>query len=767
MSRALSRASLPLAALCLLAAAAPAQTLRLVLPAGATRGTTATFRCYGADLEDTLSVIWLREGLEVVELSGQKSDRVTFQVRIPEDAALGVYPFALHTKRGISRVKLLRIGALPSVAEAKDHGTADTAQPIELNSTVDGRILTEDVDWYAFEAEAGQAVRLEAEGVRLGLYDLDLQLEVFGPDGEMVLRADESSIGRADPVAAFRAAVSGTYRVALRDVAYRGSSAGAYRLHVGTFPRPTGLLPAGGKPGETVRATMLGDLSPQEVELTLPTRPGVHEVFPCADGVTVPTPVRVVVDARDNFVEGATPKAPPGAPCAFHGVLEERGEADRFAFAGKKGRRVELRALARALLSPLDPVLTVRDANGKALTSNDDGIGLDGRIRFTPPADGNYFVSVRDHLGRGGADFFYRLEVGAIEGAPTTREAVPGRREEDFGLSVPRGGRNATIVQAAGVDARAGLQLDWSALPPGVVARPAAVPAGGVVPLLLTADADAPLGASLATPALLAAESKPGPAIGHEHPYPTLRVRNNVSYDTRASRALPVAVTEPVPFTVEATAPQVPLVRSGTMKLPVRIHRAESFTGTVTVRALWLPAGVSATTLTLPKGKSEGELTLNANSRATVAPAAVVLSASYASGRVRRAVSSEVFELDVQQPWITAKLPRAKMEQGQGTTFAVELERSRAFEGEVTLELGRVPKGVTYEVPAITAETAELPVALRAAVDARPGRHRSIYARLVITTQQGVIVHSAGSGEIRVDRPLPPDPGGATDKEQP
>ena len=64
-------------------------------------------------------------------------------------------------------------------------------------------------------------------------------------------------------------------------------------------------------------------------------------------------------------------------------------------------------------------------------------------------------------------------------------------------------------------------------------------------------------------------------------------------------------------------------------------------------------------------------------------------------------------------------------------------------------------------------ETAELPVALRAAADARPGRHRSIYARLVITTQQGVIVHSAGSGEIRVDRPLPPDPGGATDKEQP
>jgi hypothetical protein len=84
----------------------------------------------------------------------------------------------------------------------------------------------------------------------------------------------------------------------------------------------------------------------------------------------------------------------------------------------------------------------------------------------------------------------------------------------------------------------------------------------------------------------------------------------------------------------------------------------------------------------------------------------------------------------------------------------------------VTLELGRVPKGVTYEVPAITAETTELGIALTAAPDARPGRHRSIYARLKITTPAGVIVHAAGSGEIRVDRPLPPDLGGTDGKEQ-
>ena len=212
------------------------------------------------------------------------------------------------------------------------------------------------------------------------------------------------------------------------------------------------------------------------------------------------------------------------------------------------------------------------------------------------------------------------------------------------------------------------------------------------------------------------------------------------------------------PYTVHAIAPKVPLVRNGTMKLPVRIKRSESFDGTVTIRALWLPAGVSGSTLTLGKGKSQGEITLNANSNATLTRAPIVLSSSFSAGQIKRAVSSEVFELEVQRPWITAKVPRAKMEQGQRATLTVELQRSRAFEGEIKLELGRIPKGISYEVPKISAETSELEIALAAAADAKPGRHRSIYARLVITTPDGVIIHTAvnSSGEIRVDRPLPP-----------
>ena len=39
----------------------------------------------------------------------------------------------------------------------------------------------------------------------------------------------------------------GKYVIQVRDSAYGGNGACAYRLHVGTFPRPLAVVPAGGK----------------------------------------------------------------------------------------------------------------------------------------------------------------------------------------------------------------------------------------------------------------------------------------------------------------------------------------------------------------------------------------------------------------------------------------------------------------------------------------------------------------------------------------
>jgi hypothetical protein len=735
-------------------ASSAAQEVRLLLPTGGTRGQQVKVVCYGTFLKDVQSVVWFREGIEVEKIQAGRADRVTLHLHIPEACALGIYTFSLHTARGLTQPKAFRVGQLPSIRERQDHGTREQAQRIALNLTVDGRILAEEVDWYAFEAAAGEIVRAEVEAVRLGLSDIDLQLEIFGPDKQLLQRCDDSSLGKADPLACFTAKQTGTHWLALRDVAYRGSSLGAYRLHLGTFPRPIGLLPAGGRPNETITVQLLGDGEPAQTTITLPALDGVHAVFPVVNGQSCPTPIMVAVDDRQCFIEGATPKEPPTSPCAFHGIIKTAGAEDRYAFRATKGQRLQIRALARILRSPLDPVLIIRDAKGKALTSNDDGAGLDGRLNFTPPATGTFFACVRDHLRRGSEAHFYRLEVGTISAYARATEAVPGRRSEYLGIAVPQGRRNATMIRITGANARRNPALRYENLPTGVQANAIDVNQTLFVPMVFSADARASMQTSLSTPSLHYKKDDKPHEIRHMHRYPVLRVGNNEVYDSRMARALPIVVTKPVPFDVATKQPRVPIVRNGSMVLPVTVTRDKGFTGTIQVRALALPAGVSASTLTLTGKKTTGNMSFNANSGAAVGDWPTVLVASSILDGVTCTISTEIFKLPVHEPWVTATVPRARIEQGHKGKLDVVLDHKRKFAGKVTAVLGRIPKGITYKIPAIQPGMDKLPIAIDVAKTTRPGRHRSIYIQLKITTKEGVITHNVGSGEIRVDQPL-------------
>lgn len=742
----------------LLVASACTQELRLLLPTGASRGQHIKVTCYGRYLKDTHSVVWLRHGIEVEKIEATRDDRITLHLHVPDDCDLGAYLFQLHTLRGLSRAKAFRVGPLQSILERKDHGTRATAQRIGLNMTVDGRILAEEVDWYAFEADQGQVVRAEVEAVRLGLYDLDVEFEVFDPDGRMILRCDDSSLGKADPVACWTAEKTGTYWLSLRDIAFRGASAAAYRLHVGTFPRPIGLLPAGGRPGEVIEVKLLGDGQPATTKVQLPAHAGLHEVFVEVDGQTCPSPVRVRVDDCQCFVEGTAPEKAPKSPCAFHGVVAKAGEEDRFAFHATKGRRILIRTLARNLRSPLDPVLIIRDAKGKAITSDDDSIGLDCRLTFNPPATGTYYACVRDHRRQGSDAHFYRIEIGAGTRTIDVAESVPGRLTEIFGVAVPRGRHNATLVRAAGLSTADKATLTYENLPPGMTASRATLPANFFVPIVFSADAKADLQSGLATPVTTIAKGRPKHPTRHLHRFPVMRVDNNQIYDTQQTNAMPVVITDPVPFDFKVVQPKVPIVRSGSLALPVALTRAKTFTGTVTVRTLILPAGVSASTVRFTGKNVTGTMTFNANSRASLGSWPLVLVASSSIGGVTRTISTEILTLTVEEPWVTASVPKTKLERGATGTFELALTHTRKFEGKITAKLVRVPKGVTCTVPEVTKGMAKLPIKLEIAKDAPVGRHRYIYVQLKIQTKDGLITHNVGSGEIRIDKPIPAEP---------
>src|SRR5262249_57325736 len=86
----------------------------------------------------------------------------------------------------------------------------------------------------------------------------------------------------------------GPYAVRVGESACGGTGACQYRLHLGTFPRPTAVVPAGGKPGEEVELTFLGDPTgpfKQKVKLPATIPPGKFGVFAHDAGGVSPSPV--------------------------------------------------------------------------------------------------------------------------------------------------------------------------------------------------------------------------------------------------------------------------------------------------------------------------------------------------------------------------------------------------------------------------------------------------------------------------------------------
>jgi hypothetical protein len=166
-------------------------------------------------------------------------------------------------------------------------------------------------------------------------------------------------------------------------------------------------------------------------------------------------------------------------PATISGWLKHPGESNVFRFAAKKGEKLPFRIESRKLGFALDPVLRVKDADGKVLAqAQAKTLGADPPLDFTVPQDAQYLLEVRDFHGGGGPRHLYRLRAG--QEAPDFELKVPGDR---FGLTP---GQPLDIPVT--VDRRGGLKgdilLDVEGLPAAVT--PTTV-AGKPLTLRLTA----------------------------------------------------------------------------------------------------------------------------------------------------------------------------------------------------------------------------------------------------------------------------------------
>ena len=245
----------------------------------------------------------------------------------------------------------------------------------------------------------------------------------------------------------------------------------------------------------------------------------------------------------------------------------------------------------------IHPAGTHLEPNGMPITRidyvNDDGGirfgGKDSRLHFLAPADGEYFLRLRDVRGLEGERFAYRL---------TVREPAP-----DFDVTfdprsfnVPRGGRVSVTVTADRRDGFDGpIDVELRDLPPGLSAAPGRIPAGAdTTVLILAAAEDASFEGRKATlrsmyrapfdvPGLVALT-----LVGHA----TIDGRV-VTHEAEITDPVSVVALAPSPDLVVTTgAQQIDVAAGQEATLTVSVERHHGFTGRVPISVMNLPHGV-------------------------------------------------------------------------------------------------------------------------------------------------------------------------------
>jgi hypothetical protein len=752
---------------------AVAPRLTNILPTGGQRGTDVEVRFTGQRLDDTQEIVFYSPGLSIAKMGENKTNSLKATLRIAPDCPPGEHPIRLRTATGVSEIRTFWVGVLTNAAEIEPNSELTKAQRIELNSTVYGVIVSEDLDYFVVSAEKGQRLTAEIEGMRLGRGAFDPAITIQDATGNVLVSAEDSALAMQDPIVSVIAPATADYLVLVRESAFGGRDDYHYRLHVGTFPRPTGVYPPSGKAGETVTVKFVGDLAGEfEQETKLPVTP--QEKFGVfartgtkpearnskletkkSDELTAPSPNWMRVTAFPTALEiepnDTRESAAPArqAPVVFNGILAKPGDDDWFRFKAKKGASLQVTVFARRLRSPLDSTIQIVNAKGGSVAENDDAAGPDSSLTFKPEEDGDYALRVRDHLKRGGPDFVYCVEIAPVE--PTLTLKIPEIARNDSQsrqyIAVPRGNRFATLISAKRTGFSGDLALRIHGLPNGVTLR--ADPLSAKTdsgPLVFEATSDAAIGGRLFDLVGVSTNQVEG---RFRNDIDLVQGPNNTSYYGTTVDKLLVAVTEAAPFKVRIVEPKVPLVQGGSMDLRIEAERDPGFDEPINVKMVWNPPGVtSLPDVTIPKGSNFVAYPLNAKADADTRHWKIAVLGSATNNGGQLFVSSQLAKLEVGSPFLSGTITTSAVNPGQSTNITVKLEQLIPFEGKATIRLVGLPEKVSVPEREITKHDQEVVFSIKVDPTCPTGSHKNLFCTVTLQRDGEVIPHNLGRGGI-------------------
>lgn len=747
-----------------LQAASP--VLSNIIPRGGQRGTEIEVVFNGQRLEDAQELMIYEPGIEVSEFAVVNDKQVKAKLKVAADCVLGTKHIRLRAASGVSDLRTFRISALPNVMEKEPNSEFKQPQEVAFNSTVEGIIQNEDVDYFVVDVKQGDRITAEVEGIRLGDSLFDPYVAIIDAARFELSTSDDAALLWQDGVASVVAPADGKYIVQIRESSYGGNGNCHYRCHIGSYPRPLAVVPAGGKPGQKVAVKFLGDIAGEMTqEFDLPAATDVdYQVFAQDAKGIAPSGNRFRVVDLENSIEvepneTIVQATKASAPIAFNGVLSSKTDADFYGFTATKGQSFEVHVWARRLRSELDPVLYIHNAQGGVIAGNDDTGGPDSYLRFAVPADGEYFISVKDHLGRGGLGFHYRVEV-----APLKAEALLGVNEfqqyVEPHVAIPQGNRFALLINANRQGFGGELAFSGLDLPAGVTVESFGMAADqGVSQVILSAAPEAPLAGKLGQiVGKLNDPNNPIPPEGQVR-LPTVLVRgqNNIPFWTEPTKALAMVVTQKVPFTLAIVESKVPLVQGGQMSLKVVAIREGEFKAPIKIELVLNPNGVnSSREISIAEGQTEALISLNAAGNAQVKEHKIAVRGEATVGNGPITVCSPFVNLRVAEMYMKFNFQAAALETGAETELVVKVENAKPFEGNATVQLIGLPNKVTTVPAEFNKEAGELIFKIKAEADANPGNTKNLFCQVVVTESGEPIIHNIGTGSLRLDKPLPP-----------
>ena len=770
--------------------AAPSVTT--LYPRGAGLGEDIEIQFLGRGLADAEDVLFYDPGIELVEFKQVEArapylredgrdarhnpdQRQVAVLRVADDAKLGEHRLRLVGRTGASQIKTFWVGAFPSFVE-NEHYKEPNDEPANatgippLPITVNGALARGDTDSFRFAGRKGQRIAAELEGIRLGSHErggiVDFAIELRDADGKVVAANEDSALFLADPVLETTLPADGDYTitVAPQITGYMESLTGYYRLHLGDFRRAL-PYPAGG---------------PEAPALDGRPTPGTFRVSELPN----------VLETEPNDKPEATELVVSEFPAALNGRIETADDTDHFLLklGPEHAGQWKMVLHGQSVGSSIDADIEwqERDARkgtfrvrGKGADSRPEQRGfvrLDSRVRdlldptvlvTVPEAGGEFAVKVTDTYGRGGADYVYRVEFEPVVDGLAVHIPPYGNNSSQQirnRVHLPVGNASPTWFSTKpyfGSSFQGDCHLVAKGLPEGVVMEAPILEEGqDRVPVVFIADKRAEPGAYLIE--VLAEPTAKGTELES-------RFQQVVNFHSRQNGncmvhsfvdKLALIVTEPAPFSLSVEQPSAALLQDGEFEIPFKIHREPGFDDQVEVTMEWLPPNVNrATPVRIKAGESEGFFTMSANRRAEPRGHQVLLTAMAGDPRYFRygggdyVLASRMFEVQIGEPYVTARIGKASVEQGKEGVVEVKLEHLRKLPGKARATLRGLPRGVELvdEHLAFEAGTEQLAFRIKADRKALFGMNRGVQCVFEFNVKGETIQQKSGYGYLRID----------------